>query len=40
MEKKWFNKEAQEVEKEFGTSTSNGLSQKQVEENTAKYGLN
>ena len=40
MEKKWFNKEAQEVEKEFGTSISNGLSQKQVEENKAKYGLN
>ena len=40
MEKKWFNKETQEVEKEFGTSISNGLSQKQVEENKAKYGLN
>ena len=40
MEKKWFNKTVQEVEKELGTSADKGLNQNQVEESAKKYGLN
>ena len=40
MEKKWFNKTVQEVEKELGTSADKGLNQSQVEESAKKYGLN
>ena len=40
MEKKWFNKTVEEVEKELGTSADKGLNQNQVEESAKKYGLN
>ena len=40
MEKKWFNKTVQEVEKELNTNLKNGLSTEQVQEETQKYGLN
>ena len=40
MEKSWFNKEKQEIEKEFNTNVVEGLSSKQVEENREKYGFN
>ena len=40
LEKSWFNKEKQEIEKEFNTNAVEGLSSKQVEENREKYGFN
>ncbi len=40
MEKSWFNKTSQEVEKELKTDCQNGLSSSQVQENMKKYGLN
>ncbi len=40
MEKKWFNKTVQEVEKELETNLEKGLNTAQVEEKTSKYGLN
>ncbi len=39
-EKKWFNKETQEVEKELETSIEQGLTQEQVKEKLEKYGFN
>ena len=40
MEKSWFNKTSQEVEKELKTDCQNGLSSNQVQENMKNYGLN
>ena len=40
MEKQWFNKTVEEVEKELGTSLNNGLSSEKVQEQREKYGLN
>ena len=40
MEKQWFNKTVEDVEKELGTNVINGLSSSKVEENKGKYGLN
>ena len=40
MEKEWFNKTSQEVEKELRTDCQNGLNSNQVQENVKKYGLN
>ena len=39
-EKKWFNKETQEVEKELETNVMQGLTQEQVKEKLEKYGFN
>ena len=40
MEKNWFNKTSQEVEKELGTDCQKGLNTNQVQEKVKKYGLN
>lgn len=40
MEKNWFNKTSQEVEKELGTDCQKGLNINQVQEKVKKYGLN
>ncbi len=40
MEKSWFNKTGEEIEKEFSTSSNEGLSTKDVEEKRQKYGFN
>ncbi len=40
LEKNWFNKDAQEIEKELNTNSENGLSSEQLEENRKKYGFN
>ena len=40
MEKKWFNKEVKDVEKELETDLEKGLNSGKVEEHKAKYGLN
>ena len=40
MEKQWFNKAVEDVEKELGTNVTNGLSSSKVEEHKEKYGLN
>ena len=37
MEKSWFNKTSQEVEKELKTDCQNGLSSNQVQENMKNY---
>ncbi len=40
MEKNWFNKTSQEVEKELGTDCQKGLNTNQVQEKVKKYGIN
>ena len=40
MEKSWFNKENDEIEKELETNLNEGLSSSQVEEKRQKYGFN
>jgi Ca2+-transporting ATPase len=40
MEKKWFNKTVEEVEKDLSTNIDNGLSQDEINKRLAKYGLN
>ena len=40
MEKNWFNKEVNEVEKELKTNLANGLTPAEVEEKRNEYGFN
>ncbi len=40
MEKNWFNKEVNEVEKELQTNLANGLTPAEVEEKRKEYGFN
>ena len=40
MEKKWFNKNEEEIVQEFDTSLNKGLKSEQVEEKRQKYGFN
>ena len=40
MEKSWFNKSKEEIEKEFETSEQEGLSKEQVEKKREQYGFN
>lgn len=40
MEKNWFNKETDEVIKEFDTNLEKGLTSNEVSKNREKYGLN
>ena len=40
MEKQWFNKTVEDVEKELETDLKNGLSSSKVAEHKEKYGLN
>mgnify|MGYP001625141825 CR=1 FL=1 len=40
MEKSWFNKEVNEVEKELKTNLANGLTPAEVEEKRNEYGFN
>ncbi len=40
MEKNWFNKEVNEVEKELNTNLANGLTPAEVEEKRNEYGFN
>ena len=40
MEKNWFNKEVNEVEKELKTNLANGLAPAEVEEKRNEYGFN
>ena len=40
MEKQWFNKTVEEVEKELGTSLNNGLSSEKVRAQREKSGYN
>ena len=40
MEKNWFNKEANEIEKELKTNLANGLTSAEVEEKRNEYGFN
>ena len=40
MEKSWFNKENDEIEKELETNLNEGLNSSQVEEKRKKYGFN
>ena len=40
MEKSWFNKEANEIEKELKTNLANGLTSAEVEEKRNEYGFN
>ena len=40
MEKSWFNKEVNEIEKELKTNLQNGLNAEEVEEKRKEYGFN
>ena len=40
MEKSWFNKEVNEIEKELKTNLANGLTPAEVEEKRKEYGFN
>ena len=40
MEKQWFNKTVEEVEKELETSLSNGISSEKLQNSREKYGYN
>ena len=40
MEKQWFNKTVEDVEKELGTNITNGLSSSKVAEHKERYGFN
>ncbi len=40
MEKSWFNKSKEKIEKEFETSEQEGLSKEQVEKKREQYGFN
>ena len=40
MNKKWFNKEITEIEKELETDVKKGLTNEQVSSKQEKYGLN
>ena len=40
MEKNWFNKNVDEIQKELNTNVDEGLNTQQLEENRKKYGFN
>ena len=40
LEKNWFNKNVDEIQKELNTNVDEGLNIQQLEENRKKYGFN